>query len=130
MTARLCPKCDEYAELTPFTVAGEDGVDLTIDRCGRCRGVWLDWDELGPAKELAAILPGLTTGASVHRDHAHGNCPACTPSRALVRIPVAAYGVDRCGECEGLWFDGGELGPVLTEQGFAALLKALRARPA
>ncbi len=129
MSARICPKCTDYAELAPVTVE-DGGASVTIERCPKCRGAWLDWDELGPAHQLRAIVPGLSSGASVMRDHQSGNCPACSPSRALVRVDVNAFGVDRCGECEGMWFDGGELGPTLTDQGFDALLRALRANPA
>lgn len=131
--ARICPKCTTYSELSATSVDGTGAsgapARVTVDRCAKCRGVWLDWDELGPAKELREVLPGLSSGASVMRDHAHGNCPACSPSAALLRIPVGAFGVDRCPSCEGMWFDGGELGPMLTDRGFASLLKALRAHP-
>jgi Zn-finger nucleic acid-binding protein len=125
MSARICPKCSTYSELAATTV----DASLTVDRCEKCRGVWLDWDELGPAKDLKALLPLFSQGASVTRDQARGNCPSCAPSVELARIPVGAFGVDRGPSCEGLWFDGGELGSMLTEQGFAALLKALRANP-
>jgi len=122
MSARICPKCTTYTELVGVKV--DDA--LTVDRCPGCRGAWLDWDELGPAHDLRALIPGLVSGASVMKDQAHGNCPACSPAIVLTRIPVGAFAVDRCSGCEGVWFDGGELGPMLTDQGFAALLKALR----
>jgi Zn-finger nucleic acid-binding protein len=103
---RPCPKCTDHVVLTRRTVS--DGVtSLELDVCRACRGVWLDWDELGPAKALSALLQTPVVPAVPVRDERPGVCPGC----------------------EGLWFDGGELGPMLTDQGFEALLKALRANP-
>jgi Zn-finger nucleic acid-binding protein len=125
---RPCPKCTDHVALTRRTIS--DGVtSLELDICRACRGVWLDWDELGPAKALSALLMHPVVAAVPLRDERAGVCPACDPSHALRRIPVGAFGIDRCPGCEGLWFDGGELGPMLTDQGFEALLKALRANP-
>lgn len=127
-TERVCPKCTDYTALTSRVV--DDGTTrLVIDTCKACKGAWLDWDELGPAKDLAALLQSPVTGASPNRDHEAGVCPSCTPAHELTRILIGAYAVDRCPDCEGLWFDGGELGPMLTDRGFDALMKALRANP-
>lgn len=124
----ICPKCTDYRELTSRTVSGDDAT-LTFEVCGGCRGVWLAWDELGAAKALRDLLGLVPTAASFERDQRAGVCPDCDPARELTRLPVGAFAIDRCPECEGLWFDGGELGPMLTEQGFDALLHTLRTNP-
>jgi Zn-finger nucleic acid-binding protein len=125
----ICPKCKDYSTLLKKTV--DDGeTTLHLETCSACHGAWLEWDELGPAKALRALLPTRPMSVSVQRDHQTGICPACDPSHALDRVPVGAFAIDRCPDCEGMWFDGGELGPMLTDQGFAALLKALRDSPA
>jgi Zn-finger nucleic acid-binding protein len=125
-SARICPKCTSYTQLA--TRVADDGAEhLAYDVCPACKGAWLGWDELGPAKALRPLLALRPTGASLQRDQARGVCPACDPAHGLQAIPVGAFFIDRCPECEGLWFDGGELGPMLTDQGLAALLRALRA---
>jgi Zn-finger nucleic acid-binding protein len=125
---RVCPKCADYVALTSKVIE-DAGTRLVIDVCRQCHGVWLDWDELGPAKALSALLQRPMVSSSPNRDEQLGVCPSCDPAHGLARILVGAYAVDRCPECEGLWFDGGELGPMLTDRGFEALLKALRANP-
>jgi Zn-finger nucleic acid-binding protein len=129
---RHCPKCEERFLRRRFI--GDDGISVEpvkgaveIDVCGGCSGVWLDWSEVGSLKELAQFISS-THGAAWQRDLEVGKCPVCT-EKELVRLPVGAFGVDRCDDCLGLWFDGGELGPMLTDQGFHALMKALRRNP-
>jgi Zn-finger nucleic acid-binding protein len=121
----ICPKCTSYTQLTTRVVAHETE-RLEYEVCSACNGVWLGWDELGPGKALLPFLVLPAMGSSFQRDQARGVCPACDPAHGLQAIPVGAFSVDRCPECEGVWFDGGELGPMLTDQGFAALLSALR----
>ena len=125
---RRCPKCAIDTRLEVVTVEGPPSVN--VDVCRKCRGVWCDWAETSELRDLRAVIPGITSGTSPQRDHEDGRCPACRPPRpALERVPVGAFGVDRCAQCSGLWFDGGELGPMLTDQGFEALLQALRKHP-
>ncbi len=122
----ICPKCEDYRPLLLKTV--QEGAEaLHLQTCAVCKGVWLGWDELGPAKSL---LPTRPMSVSVQRDLQAGVCPSCDPSHALERLPVGAFAIDRCPNCEGMWFDGGELGPMLTDQGFQALLRTLREHPA
>lgn len=129
MTAkRMCPKCGDTVELEKSHIEaasaeqskGKPGVD--IDVCKKCRGVWLDWGELGRLRDLRDVL---NVQANMHwkDDHRAGTCPVCKVD--LQRIPVGAFAVDRCPNCSGTWFDGGELGPMLTDQGFTVLLMAL-----
>ncbi|MEW5850076.1 MAG: zf-TFIIB domain-containing protein [Myxococcota bacterium] len=125
---RRCPKCHPSAGLSVETVQGDPGSPtVEIDVCPRCRGVWLDWTELGDLVELRELITGLTSGADWQRDLELGMCP--DDGKALQRLEVGAYAVDRCPECEGLWLDGGELGPSLTREGFQAVLRALRQHP-
>jgi hypothetical protein len=76
-------------------------------------------------KQLHGLVPHLYGNVSVKRDLRGGPCPACETHPTLQRVPVGAFAVDRCLSCLGLWFDGGELGSMLTRQGYDALLLAL-----
>lgn len=127
---RRCAKCPPGTLLRRLSVPHDEDRAVDIDACPRCRGVWLDWGEVGDLKELVGLLPRFEGNAAWQRDLERGRCPACEQAPPLLRVPVGAYAVDRCPECLGLWFDGGELGPVLSDQGFESLLRALRAHPA
>ena len=127
---RRCAKCTAGTLLQRVQVPHEERRAVDIDACPRCRGVWLDWGEVGELKDLVGLIPSFAGNAAWQRDLEHGHCPACTEQTALAHLPVGAYAVDRCPECLGLWFDGGELGPLLSDRGFASLLKALRSHPA
>jgi len=131
MSGRPCAKCKSSSlTTTQVPVGAPDGVD--VDICGSCKGVWLDWGELGDLKELRELrrlIPSMTGSAAWQRDLQDGRCPACEERPTLARLDVGAFGIDRCPGCLGLWFDGGELGPMLTEQGFQSLLKVLRDNP-
>lgn len=129
---RTCPKCGPKVTLDARQIVGEthshtnDTPQLSqvdIDVCPSCRGVWLDWGELGRLRDLRNVLDELQSNMRWKDDLRGGQCPVC--DQALGRIDVGAFGVDRCAKCSGLWFDGGELGPMLSEQGFSALLQAL-----
>ncbi len=132
---RPCPKCRPARTLSVFQASGPEG-DIRVDLCGHCRGVWCDWGEIGELHELVKLLPpgvsipGTSGASSYKRDLMPGVCPSCDTHPRLTPLLIGAFHVDRCDECLGLWFDGGELGPMLTEQGFASLLATLRSHPA
>jgi Zn-finger nucleic acid-binding protein len=127
--ARPCAK-ERDAELEERNIpADESDGGVTIDVCTSCRGVWLDWGEVGELKELQRLIPSMSGNTAWRYDLQRGRCPACEARPELARLDVGAFGVDRCPECLGLWFDGGELGPMLTDQGFESLLKTLRDNP-
>ncbi len=109
-TARMrCPRCQ--GEELKVRAVGETEVDC----CRRCGGVWLDAGELdallalslgaavGKSEVLARALPIAAQPAGALR------CPACDEPLTRLRIAEAELDLDRCGACDGLWLDGGEL---------------------
>lgn len=126
----MCPKCSNNEPLARREISAP-GVDpgVTIAVCPRCRGAWVAASALAQLHELRQYIPGSSANMMWKRDLTRGLCAACAERPLLERLAVGAYGVDRCPTCQGLWFDGGELGPTLTDQGYDALLRALR-RPA
>jgi Zn-finger nucleic acid-binding protein len=126
----MCPKCSNNEPLATQAISAPDVPDgVSIAVCHRCHGVWVKADALAMLHELRQYIPGSSANMMWKRDLTRGLCAACAERPVLERLPVGAFGVDRCPTCHGLWFDGGELGPTLTDQGYEALLRALR-RPA
>lgn len=67
--------------------------------CPRCR------------QFFAASLPRCPRCPEATDAGARGPCPACaTP---LIGAPLGLATIDRCERCEGVWFDGDELGKVI-----------------
>jgi Zn-finger nucleic acid-binding protein len=123
---RRCPKCDPAVELAPRWVS-PPGVlgEVELDVCPTCRGMWLDWSELEQLVEFAAEVPGAAANMSWQRDLQAGRCASCQTRPLLERVEVGSYSLDRCPRCLGIWFDGGELAPTLSQLRGGALPREL-----
>jgi len=123
----MCPKCSNNEPLARHEInAPGVNASVSIAVCPRCRGAWVDAGVLRLLHELREFIPHAGGNMMWKRDLTRGLCATCVERPLLERLPVGAFGVDRCPTCQGLWFDGGELGPTLTDQGYEALLRALR----
>jgi uncharacterized protein len=108
-----CPKCKTEA------LAGVIVEGVTVDRCSACAGVWFDAEELseslsGEAQHVARLLK---SSVSERADGKKGRCPR--DDSELMRVYSSidrSVVLDACGECRGVWLDGGEF-----EKLFAAL---------
>jgi Zn-finger nucleic acid-binding protein len=88
---------------------------VSVDHCGRCKGLWLDSSEWKPVMGPAAEADATTQRLGENRLP----CPACAtlarfgqPSPQLVPqslLGVADITIDACPACAGAWLDGGEL---------------------
>lgn len=123
--SKVCPKCRPERAMREEHVDARDDKRVTIDRCGHCGGIWLDTFEIEVLKTLQAIVVGAYGGGSVKSDHRLATCPTCDDRPTLLRVDVGAFGVDFCRGCEGMFFDPGELGPILTKVGQQELANAL-----
>lgn len=109
-----CPDCK--VTLAPQLL----GSGLKTLACGECQGEWLTFDEhlrwlessehaLSPAQRespSAAAAPPIEDPAPKRPRL----CPRC--SRILRRLKISLdlpFTLDRCGTCNGLWFERGEL---------------------
>lgn len=109
-----CPNCG-----TPLVRTAYEGI--AIDGCSRCRGEWLDSEELGkitrlrevkfdPQLRRAAAEAASLQGVPVEERERRVICPKC-----YVPMDPVNYGggsgivVDRCPECGGFWLDHKEL---------------------
>ncbi len=97
-----CPKCpDQLHEMT---------IDLVpLDFCSGCKGVWFDSGETSAYFELVRDIPDLAAAAASASPTAH-SCPRC--GEGLEEILYTSANdllIDRCGSCNGVWLDLGEM---------------------
>ncbi len=90
--ARRCPKC-----AGPMARFYAQGVEL--ERCGHCRGVWLD------AGELEQVLGQPVALADAAKTELR--CAYCR--NTLHQARFAKVTVERCEGCRGVYLDEGEL---------------------
>ena len=77
---------------------------VTIDICGQCNGVWLDWGEL---RRISDRL--VTEDQLKERGPSRRLCPKC--GKQMKKADLRGVTVEACG-C-GLYFDQGELREVI-----------------
>ena len=111
-----CPDCK--VTLAPRHL----GSGLKVYSCGECEGGWLPFDEhlrwlesperqsSSTQPETAAPLPAAAPPVEDPTPKRPRLCPRC--SRIMRRLRVSLelpFTLDRCGVCNGLWFERGEL---------------------
>ena len=111
-----CVRC--HIDLVPETYEGTQ-----IDRCARCRGVWLDSGELTkivdtigvvlPAAMIRDTLAAAFKGVPQDEQRSVERCPKCNAAMQAINYDYASGTVlDRCPAGHGTWLDGGELEKV------------------
>jgi len=99
-----CPKCTTSMVAVTYR-------SLQIDRCPDCQGVWLDKSELESImeKQLAGLLDvGSMTPATPERDSLPAHCHRCDKDMTVL-TGAADIKFEWCDQCEGMFFDKGEL---------------------
>jgi len=106
-----CPVCENSAMI----VLELDEVE--IDYCVDCQGIWLDSGELelllGDEQKAVALIKSFAKLSDC--DEKVRACPIC--DKKMDKILVADdkhLVIDSCRRGDGLWFDAGELGDVLS----------------
>ncbi len=109
-----CPRCQ-----VKLTRTKGEGVEL--DRCEKCKGVFLEHGELN---RVAEPTSGDLEYSTVHQEKfRHGDSfgPARCPRCADVEMKKVEFNVhsdiilDYCDACRGFWLDGQELGRINEE---------------
>jgi Zn-finger nucleic acid-binding protein len=103
----MCPKCQRDSLKQKYVSA----LDLTLDYCTRCKGIWFDGGELYRAMPQAEKLLRIPPNAV----RLEAECPRCPTLLHTFPYPGTKVVVEMCGKCDGLWLDANE---------FAALRKA------
>ncbi len=92
---------------------------VSLDHCGRCRGLWLDGSEwrsvLGPAAQAdpGSARPGERLACPACAGHAPFGQPGQLVAQSL--LGVADIVIDACPSCAGAWLDGGELPSIRAQ---------------
>jgi Zn-dependent protease with chaperone function len=99
-----CPSCNQLTLVETMTKS-----NVLVDICKTCKGVWLDRGEVfffsRKPRELERLLASeLHTEVPSLRE-----CPRCHTKLAESPFMRPDLLVDRCPQCEGYWFDAGEL---------------------
>ena len=109
----ICPTCK-----SDMIVVEHNQIEL--DYCSNCHGVWFDRGELElllGSLGLDSVSPFLNiileaeeakTGEKKRR------CPLCRQKMKKVNLETKVL-VDLCPQGEGIWFDGGEVGVLISQ---------------
>lgn len=96
-----CPRC------TDAVLQGKELEGCEVLACRRCGGAFIS------ASVGLRLLAVLQPEVPPHdEDHPRASCPVCRASMKLVSAAKAGVDVDTCAK-HGVWFDGGDLGPVV-----------------
>ena len=113
----ICPVCKSQLHRREL-------VNVEIDSCSTCRGIWFDSGELGPVALAFSQRSGLREPKHQLRrsivpaqdvDESPRDCPRC--SLVLEKLNYAVDSniiLDRCRQCGGLWCDGPELDNLVS----------------
>jgi len=106
MANLTCPNCQVEMK------KDEDG-DMTTDVCPKCRGVFLDKDELNTlATGMSGNIEYCSIDNDFHQDHfPDRSCPRCS-DKQMSKINLLAFSdliFDYCSNCGGFFLDQGEV---------------------
>jgi len=96
--------------------------NIELDYCLKCRGVWFDSGELDlfisvlNSEGAGLSNSKLLTPQSAKVSETRRKCPICGLKMDKVLIgKEPGVLIDSCPKGDGLWFDGGELYPILCQ---------------
>ena len=110
-----CPVCNSL-----MIVVEHEKIEL--DYCVNCSGVWFDTEELELLLEAMQLggtslsLDDILTSPEVKSAEKKRNCPIC--GRKMKKATVGHEPeviIDACSQGDGLWFDSGEVGQLITQ---------------
>lgn len=124
-SAIKCPKCG--VTMTPITAG-----DITVDRCEKCLGIWLDEGERLKLLKDRRLVAEVDTGDEAVGEQHDGirqiDCPHCrVPLFHVTDRAQKHIGFEFCRQCHGSFLDAGELRD-LSEFTISERLKALFGR--
>ncbi len=110
-----CPVCHNL-----MIVVEHEKIEL--DYCLNCLGVWFDAEELELLLEAMQLegnnlsLDNIFTSPETKSTEKKRNCPICgrKMKKATVGLEPEVL-IDACPRGDGLWFDSGEIGQLITQ---------------
>ena len=118
-----CPKCvgklkqtaitDRTISESPDSKDKGKTVELEVDQCFVCKGVWFDRGEMKKylsGKMTIVDSPALGGKLDQELDAKKGRCPRCNIQMQKMPAPKSRdMTIDVCGKCEGIWLDSTEI---------------------
>ena len=111
----ICPTCHNV-----MIVVEHDKIEL--DYCPNCSGAWFDsgeleliLDSMGLGDSLLS-LSNIFASPEAETTEKKRRCPICNQKmkKAIIGEKPEVL-IDRCPNGDGLWFDGGEVGRLITQ---------------
>jgi Zn-finger nucleic acid-binding protein len=107
-----CAACGE-----PLIVVEHENIEL--DYCANCFGVWFDSGEVELLMDTMGLestgLEALHLAPEAKSDEKKRRCPECQRRMKKVRLGhEPELVIDICPDGEGLWFDSGEVGELVS----------------
>jgi len=125
----ICPTCKNI-----MIVVEHERVEL--DYCTSCQGVWFDSGELALLLETMGLeeaglsLSNILTSPEAKTAEKKRNCPICGQKMGKATIgQKPEVLIDVCRHGDGLWFDGDEVGQLLTQLAGKPARQALAGGP-
>jgi Zn-finger nucleic acid-binding protein len=109
----ICPTCK-----SDMIVVEHNRIEL--DYCPECHGVWFDTGELElllgslGLDSTSLFLNSILEAEEAKTDEKKRRCPLCRQKMKKVNLETKVL-VDLCPQGEGVWFDGGEVGALISQ---------------
>ena len=109
----ICPACK-----SDMIVVEHDRIEL--DYCDKCHGVWFDAGELElligslGLDSASPFLNGILEAGDAGTSEKKRRCPLCRRKMKKANLETKVL-VDLCPQGEGIWFDGGEVGVLISQ---------------
>jgi Zn-finger nucleic acid-binding protein len=99
----MCPKCQQSLKQKYVSE-----MNLTVDHCPRCQGIWFDGGELSQA------MPEADRQLPIPRNavRLQAPCPTCSKPLYAFPYPGTRVVIEMCRRCRGLWLDAGEFAAI------------------
>jgi len=111
----ICPVCKYNMIVVEYH-------NIELDYCTGCKGVWFDSGELElllkshGLEEATMFLDNILDSPEATSSEKKRKCPICGHKMKKTTIgEQPQILIDVCGEEHGLWFDGGEVGQLITQ---------------
>ncbi len=110
-----CPACNSL-----MIVVEHEKIEL--DYCLKCSGVWFDAEEIEllleamHLEETSLSLDNILTSPEAKSAEKKRSCPNC--GRKMKKVTIGHEPeviIDACSWGDGLWFDSGEVGQLITQ---------------
>jgi Zn-finger nucleic acid-binding protein len=101
-----CPNCQGSLRRTLY-------LDLVVDQCENCHGLWLDHEELDALEDQAFAEDDLKGSLMITSEVGQRLCPHCRTRLREFQYRLTSLHLDFCEQGHGFWLDAAEAERVL-----------------